>query len=59
MQIKLCKLHNAKQIIRDKLRKYIKNHQLSQIIELKLSEKGFYTPFPTSYKFASKRHFHT
>lgn len=24
MQIKLCKLHNAKQIIRDKLRKYIK-----------------------------------
>jgi hypothetical protein len=49
MQIKLCKLHNAKQIIRDKLRKYIKNHQLSQIIELKLSEKGFYTPFPTSY----------
>ncbi len=39
MQIKLCKLHNAKQIIRDKLRKYIKNHQLSQIIELKLSEK--------------------
>ena len=29
--------------------KYIKNHQLSQIIELKLSEKGFYTPFPTSY----------
>lgn len=50
MQIKLCKLHNAKQIIRDKLRKYIKKkHQLSQIIELKLSEKGFYTPFPTSY----------
>ena len=33
MQIKLCKLHNAKQIIRDKLRKHIKNHQLSQIIE--------------------------
>jgi hypothetical protein len=33
MQIKLCKLHNAKQIIRDKLRKYIKKHQLSQIIE--------------------------
>ena len=31
MQIKLCKLHNAKQIIRDKLRKYIKNHQLSQM----------------------------
>ena len=30
MQIKLCKLHNAKQIIQDKLRKYIKNHQLSQ-----------------------------
>ena len=30
MQIKLCKLHNAKQIIRDKLRKYIKKHQLSQ-----------------------------
>ena len=49
MQIKLCKLHNAKQIIRDKLRKHIKNHQLSQIIELKLSEKGFYTPYPTSY----------
>lgn len=49
MQIKLFKLHNAKQIIRDKLRKYIKKHQLSQIIELKLSEKSFYTPFPTSY----------
>ena len=49
MQIKLCKLHNAKQIIRDKLRKYIKKHQLSQNIELMLSEKGFYTPFPTSY----------
>ena len=31
MQIKLCKLHNAKQIIRDKLRKYIKKHQLSQM----------------------------
>ena len=31
MQIKLCKLHNAKQIIRDKLRKHIKNHQLSQM----------------------------
>ena len=31
MQIKLCKLHNAKQIIRNKLRKYIKNHQLSQM----------------------------
>ena len=31
MQIKLCKLHNAKQIIRDKLRKYIKEHQLSQM----------------------------
>ena len=30
MQIKLCKLHNAKQIIRDKLRKHIKKHQLSQ-----------------------------
>lgn len=59
MQIKLCKLHNAKQIIRDKLRKYIKNHQLSQIIELKLSEKGFYTPFPTIYQFASKRHPYT
>ena len=27
MQIKLCKLHNAKQIIRDKLRKYIKKHE--------------------------------
>ena len=40
MQIKLCKLHNAKQEIRDKLRKHIKNHQLLQIIELKLSEKG-------------------
>lgn len=49
MQIKLCKLHNAKQIIRDKLRKHIKKNQLSQIIEQKLSEKGFYTPFPTSY----------
>lgn len=49
MQIKLCKLHNAKQIIRDKLRKHIKKYQLSQIIEQKLSEKGFYTPFPTSY----------
>ena len=52
--LELCKLNYAncimqKQIIRDKLRKYIKNHQLSQIIELKLSEKGFYTPFPTSY----------
>ena len=34
MQIKLCKLHNAKQIIRDKLRKYIKKHQLSQMIKL-------------------------
>ena len=31
MQIKLCKLHNAKQIIRDKLRKYIKEHQPSQM----------------------------
>ena len=31
MQIKLCKLHNAKQIIRDKLQKYIKKHQLSQM----------------------------
>ena len=31
MQIKLCKLHNAKQIIRNKLRKHIKNHQLSQM----------------------------
>lgn len=49
MQIKLCKLHNAKQIIRDKLRKYIKKHQLSQKIKLNLSEKNFYTPFPTSY----------
>ena len=49
MQIKLCKLHNEKQIIRDKLRKYIKKHQLSQKIKLNLSEKGFYTPFPTSY----------
>lgn len=49
MQIKLCKLNYAKQIIRNKLRKYIKEHQLSQIIGLKLSEKGFYTPFPTSY----------
>ena len=39
MQIKLCKLHNAKQIIRDKLRKYIKKHQLSQMIKLNLSEK--------------------
>lgn len=41
MQIKLCKLHNAKQIIRDKLRKYIKNHQLSQIIELKCRKRAF------------------
>lgn len=49
MQIKLCKLHNAKQIIRDKLRKYIKNNQLSQMIKLNLSEKNFYAPFPTSY----------
>ena len=49
MQIKLCKLHNAKQIIRDKLRKYIKKHQLSQMIKLNLSEKNFYAPFPTSY----------
>lgn len=49
MQIKLCKLHNAKQIIRDKLRKYIKKHQLSQMIKLNLSEKKFYAPFPTSY----------
>ena len=39
MQIKLCKLHNAKQIIRDKLRKYIKKHQLSQKIKLNLSKK--------------------
>ena len=31
MQIKLCKLHNAKQIIRNKLRKYTKKHQLSQM----------------------------
>ena len=31
MQIKLCKLHNAKQIIRNKLQKYIKKHQLSQM----------------------------
>lgn len=45
MQIKLCKLHNAKQIIRDKLRKYIKKHQLSQMIKLNLSEKNFYAPF--------------
>ena len=29
--LELCKLHNAKQIIRDKLQKYIKNHQLSQM----------------------------
>lgn len=49
MQIKLCKLHNAKQIIRDKLRKYIKKHQLSQMIKLNLSEKNFYAPLPTSY----------
>lgn len=49
MQIKLCKLHNAKQIIRDKLQKYIKKHQLSQMIKLNLSEKNFYAPFPTSY----------
>ena len=35
MQIKLCKLHNAKQIIRDKLRKYIKKHQLYLLAELK------------------------
>lgn len=49
MQIKLCKLHNAKQIIRDKLRKYIKKHQLSQMIKLNLSEKNFYAPFLTSY----------
>lgn len=49
MQIKLCKLHNAKQIIRDKLRKYIKKHQLSQMIKLNLSEKNLYAPFPTSY----------
>lgn len=49
MQIKLCKLHNAKQLIRDKLRKYIKKHQLSQMIKLNLSEKNFYAPFPTSY----------
>lgn len=49
MQIKLCKLHNAKQIIRDKLRKYIKKHQLSQMIKLNLLEKNFYAPFPTSY----------
>lgn len=49
MQIKLCKLHNAKQIIRDKLRKYIKKHQLSQMIKLNLPEKNFYAPFPTSY----------
>lgn len=49
MQIKLCKLHNAKQIIRDKLRKYIKKHQLSQMTKLNLSEKNFYAPFPTSY----------
>lgn len=49
MQIKLCKLHNAKQIIRDKLRKYIKKHQLLQMIKLNLSEKNFYAPFPTSY----------
>ena len=49
MQIKLCKLHNAKQIIRDKLRKYIKKHQLSQMIKLNLSEKNFNAPFPTSY----------
>ena len=49
MQIKLCKLHNAKQIIRDKLREYIKKHQLSQMIKLNLSEKNFYAPFPTSY----------
>lgn len=49
MQIKLCKLHNAKQVIRDKLRKYIKKHQLSQMIKLNLSEKNFYAPFPTSY----------
>ena len=41
MQIKLCKLHNAKQIIRDKLRKYIKKHQLSQIIELKCRKRAF------------------
>ncbi len=31
MQIKLCKLHNAKQIIRDKLRKHIKNPLLSRL----------------------------
>lgn len=41
MQIKLCKLHNAKQIIRDKLRKYIKKHQLSQMIKLNLSKRTF------------------
>lgn len=47
--LELCKLNYAKQIIQDKLRKYIKNHQLSQKIKLNLSKKGFYTPFPTSY----------
>lgn len=48
-KLNYAKLHNAKQIIRDKLRKYIKKHQLSQMIKLNLSEKNFYAPFPTSY----------
>ena len=45
MQIKLCKLHNAKQIIRDKLRKYIKKHQLSQIIKQEIVGKGLLHTF--------------
>ncbi len=49
MQIKLCKLHNAKQIIRDKLRKYIKKTSTFADYRAKMSEKGFYTPFPTNY----------
>lgn len=45
MQIKLCKLHNAKQIIRDKLRKHIKKTSTFAEDKTKLVEKGLLHTF--------------
>lgn len=45
MQIKLCKLHNAKQIIRDKLRKYIKKTSTFAEDKTKLVGKGLLHTF--------------
>ena len=45
MQIKLCKLHNAKQIIRDKLRKYIKKTSTFADYRVKIVGKGLLHTF--------------